>query len=166
MHFHMFHGRLFFLRLFISIIYRQVGIGHTTAANEKKNVFNTFLWFLFYLILLLTPEMYNSTTEHCFSFSHRCAIGFKSMACNPQQAGDRIACTLYNFFQFKTKSKAKKKPTNKQTKKVKGKSNNTAHMSHHTYSTHTRKKTGISYTDDSDGICIPSLFVNANNLIV
>lgn len=38
-------------------------------------------------------------------------------------------------------------------------------MSHHTYSTHTQK-TGISYIDDSDGICIPTLFVNANNLIV
>lgn len=104
-----FTGDYFFLLLSHQ---SYIGIGHTTAINEK-NVFHTFLWFLFYLILLLTPEMYNSTTEHCFSFSHRCAIGFKSMACNPRLAGDRIACTLYNFFQFKTKSKAKKTTTNK-----------------------------------------------------
>lgn len=132
-----FTGDYFFLLLSHQ---SYIGIGHTTAINEKKPSSTLFLWFLFYLILLLTPEMYNSTTEHCFSFSHRCAIGFRSMACNPWLTGDRIACTLYNFFQFKTKSKAKKTTTNKQTKKVKGKSNNTPHMSHHTYSTHTRKK--------------------------
>lgn len=111
MHFHMFHGRLFFSPSFTSILYRYRA--HDCYKRKKNRLQHFFFWFLFYLILLLTPEMYNSTTEHCFSFSHRCAIGFKSMACNPRLAGDRIACTLYNFFQFKTKSKAKKK-NNKQ----------------------------------------------------